>query len=231
MAYSVYIARPPIGGGYPPGTYKIGMTTETSVMDRIEALNDVGSNYPTANGANWSRHDQFEFETAEQMEAFEASMMQHLDVGFDPLGTGAMELFQSSNLEADIADATSHALKDLVELGHINPTEIARAAEASGIAPPGSAAEFADLAGLSPEVTELVLDKSTDWLFELLVAGTGIGGVAIAVWRGRRLYRWATRLWKQSEAEARKADPPRSPESSEVTLAREDYLEFRRQSK
>lgn len=50
--------------GYPPDIYKVGMTTEVDVGDRVVALNDSGSNYPTDNGANWELHEHFVFENA-----------------------------------------------------------------------------------------------------------------------------------------------------------------------
>ena len=228
MPYFVYIAKPPAGGGYPPDTFKIGMTTEGHVGDRITALNNSGSNYTTADGAEWELHQQFEFNNAEQMEAFEAAMMERLDAGTDRLGTGATELFHSSDPLEDITEAARGSFKALVEEGHLDPAEIASIAEANGIAPPGSAADFAELADLSPEAAEFVIEKSADWLFEVLMAGTTIGGVGIVVWRGQRILRWGKRLWKQSQASAQKEQAPRAAEPDQVTLALEAFRALKR---
>ena len=223
MDYSVYIAKPPVGGGYAPDIYKIGMTTEVNVGDRVAALNDLGSNYPTANGANWELHEHFVFESAEQMKAFETAMMERLNVGADPLSSGATELFRSSNPDADITQAAQAAFRDLVEGGLITPTEIANLAEANDMAPPGSANEIADVTDLSPEIADIALEKSASWLFELVMAGFSVGGIGIAVWRGQRIIGWARRLWQQSQAAARRTNAPRAPEPNSVTQARAAY--------
>jgi len=209
--------------------YKIGRTTEPDVGDRVSALNSPGSNYPTANGADWEIQEQFVFANADQMTAFESAMIERLDAGVDPLGTGATELFRSSDLDADVTQALQAALRDLVEGDYISRSEIAHLAEASDLAPPGSASEIADLAELPPELAEEALDKSVSWLFELAMMGTAVGGIGIAIWRGKRLLGWARHLWEQSKTAARKQGVMREAEPESVTHARAAFRAMKRQ--
>ncbi len=223
MPYTVYIAKPPPGGGYPQDTYKVGLTTEENVGDRVASLNDPGSNYATANGADWEVHHQFEFENAEQMEAFEAAMKERLDAGMDPLGSGATELFHSSDSEADITEAARGSYNDLANDGYIDPAEIASMAEAEGMGSLESMAGSTDLAELSPEALDVTAEASTDWIFDLLLSGTAIGGLGIAVWRGHRLLGWTKRLWQESQNAARERGGARGVEPEKVRKAIEAY--------
>lgn len=230
MAYSVYIAKPPMGGGYPPDVYKVGRTAETYVNDRISALNDGDSNYLTANDENWELHQQFEFQNTEQMQAFEAAMMKHLKTGIDPHDTGATELFRSSNLDEDIAQAARASFRDLVEAGYVDPLQIANLAETRDIAPTGSATEIADLTDLSTDALNIVFDKTSGWLLELVMAGVPIAGFGITIWRVNRISKWIKRLFKESQSEAKEIIVSRKPEPDRVAQARADFRAAKRQN-
>ncbi len=231
MAYIVYIAKPPSGGGYPPEVYKVGRTTETNVKDRISALNDGDSNYPTTNNENWELHQQVELESAEHMQAFEAAMMEHLGAGIDPHATGATELFSSSNLDEDIARAMQLSFRDLIEKGYIDPMQVADLAEANNIAPIGSATEIVDLTDLSTEALDSVYDEIARWLFELVMAGIPIVGFGITIWRVKRIYKWVKRLYRESQSEAKKNVVSREPEPDRVAQARAAYEATKRKLK
>ena len=220
MAYSVYIAKPPSGGGYPADVYKIGRTTETNVEDRISGLNDGDTNYRTINDENWELYQKFEFQNEEQMEAFEAAMMEHLNAGIDPHATGATELFRSSDLDEDVAQAVQVSFRDLVEAGYVDPTQIANLAEANGMAPPGSATEIADFVDLSAEAINEVLDETSRWLVELVLAGIPIAGFGITIWRVKRITKWIKRLYGKSQVAAKKRKISREPEPDKVAAAR-----------
>lgn len=228
MAYSVYIAKPPLGGGYPPDVYKVGRTTEAYVKDRISALNDGDSNYLTDNGENWELHQQFEFQNEEQMRAFDAAMMKHLETGIDPHATGATELFRSSSLDEDIAQAARASFRDILEAGYVAPLQIANLAETRNIAPIGSATEIAGLTGLSTEASNIVFDKTSDWLLELVMSGVPIAGFGITIWRINRISKWVKRLFKESQSEAKKSIVSRKPEPDRVAQARAAFRAARK---
>ena len=166
MPFSVYIAKPPAGGDCGPHIYKVGKTTEEDVQSRIAALNDAGSNYPTANGENWELVDHFNLANQEQMDAFESAMAAHLGTGLDPQGTGATELFESAALDADVHDAALTAVKSLAETGLVDVGAVANLAAEHGTAAAATAAAH--------------LDPSTDDLTE-----DAVNLIAELVWEGR----------------------------------------------
>ena len=222
MPFSVYIAKPPMGGGYDPKIYKIGMTTQDDVRDRVAGLNAPGSNYPTGNGEDWELYQRFEFEDAEQMKAFESAMMKHLDTGVDPLGQGATELFRSSDIDADIEQAAIHSFRDMVEAGYVDPTEVLNAEYASGM--------LADSVDLGSELLEVAPEEFAQLILKLLLAGGSVGGIFIAVWRGKRLFDWIRTQYRLSQKAARKRKIQRTKEPSSVTQARAAFQAMSRRS-
>lgn len=173
MPYSVYIAKPPAGGGYAENIYKIGKTTEPNVESRVMALNDAGSNYPTANGENWQLVDLFVFASDEQMGAFEGKMASILGAGADPKGTGATELFASASLDGDVLAAARSGIESLGGRGLLQSEH-----------------------GVS--LLEKLAELGTETLVDLLAGAVPLVGVGLAVWRGQRIYRWAQGMWQSS---------------------------------
>ena len=217
MPFSVYIAKPPTGGGYDPNIYKVGKTTEADVTSRVDALNDAGSNYPTANGENWVLVDHFEFANQEQMDAFESTMATNLGTGVDPHGTGATELFQSTALEADVQDAALAALKALVEQGLVDVATVAAlAAEHGACMSAGTAETLLASAGDLPEQT---VEEIAGLVLELLSVGVPVLGIALLVWRGKRIYSALKHQWDARTKHWKSVAPPRPAEPEEVTEA------------
>ena len=217
MPFSVYIAQPPTGGGYDPGIYKVGKTAEADVTSRVDALNDAGSNYPTANGEDWVLVDHFEFASQEQMDAFEGAMAANLETGVDPLGTGATELFESAALDADVHDAAVAAVGTLVDGGLIDVGTVAELAIEHGV--DGAAERLHAAAGdLPEEATEAIAEA----VLELLSIGVPVLGIALLMWRGKRIYRWIRDEWGRSSNRARSTAPPRPAEPPEVAKARRE---------
>ncbi|MDE2907337.1 MAG: hypothetical protein OXQ28_14780 [Acidobacteriota bacterium] len=217
MPFSVYIARPPAGGGYDPDIYKVGKSTEADVTSRVDALNDAGSNYPTANGENWELVDHFEFASQEQMDAFESAMAANLDTGVDPLGTGATELFESAALDTDVHDAALAAVGTLVEDGLIDVETVAELAVEHGV---GGAAER--LRAATGDLPEEAVEETADMVLELLSIGVPVLGIALLLWRGIRIYGWIMGEWGRASDQARSAAPPRPSEPPEVAKARRE---------
>ncbi len=230
MSFSVYIAKPPAGGGYGPLIHKVGKTTEGDVQSRVAALNDTGSNYPTDNGENWELVDHFTFANQPQMDAFEGAMAANLGAGLDPRGTGATELFESAAIDDDIREAALAAVKTLFENDLVDVGAIAGLAAKNGMAVP-------QLPSSTDDLPEEVVEEAVGWFLNLLAAGVPVVGIGLAVWRGKRIYRWIRGEWEQALKRARLKAPPRPPEPMEVTEARRDLerarkaTEFRQQSK
>ena len=219
MPFSVYIAKPPTGGGYDPDIYKIGKTTEADVQSRINALNDAGSNYPTANSENWELGDHFEFANQAQMDAFESVMAANLGTGVDPQGMGATELFQSAAFDTDVHDAALAALKTLVERGLVDIGAVAELAAEHGAPMIAGAAKLHASAG---DLSEEAVEEIADLLLELLSIGVPVLGIVLLLWRGKRIYGWFRDEWGQASDRARSTVRPRPTEPPEVTKARRE---------
>ena len=213
MQHSVYIAKPPAGGGYDRDIYKVGKTTEADVQSRIASLNDPGSNYPTANGENWELVDHFTFANRQQMDAFEGAMAENLRAGVDPHGTGATELFQSAALDESVREAALAAGKTLIENGLVDAGEVTNLAAKHGMT---GAQIDASTEGLPGEAVEEI----AAWFLELLAIGVPVVGVGLLLWRGNRIYGWFRREFEQASERARSEAPPRPMEPREVTEAR-----------
>ena len=217
MPFSVYIAKPPVGGGYGPNIYKVGKTTEEDVQSRVAALNDSGSNYPTANGENWELVDQFTLGSQEQMDAFEDAMAAGLGTGLDPQGTGATELFESAALEVDVHEAAVSGIKTLVEDGLIDVGTVARLATEHG--PDAAAAAASHLQSATGEVTADTVDLIAELVWELLPLALPALGIALALWRGKRIYGWLKGQWEHRLEHWQTAAPPRPSEPKDITEA------------
>lgn len=222
MPFSIYIAKPPTGGGYDPDVYKVGKTTEADVQSRVYALNDAGSNYPTADGENWELVHHFEFASQEQMDAFENAMALNLGTGVDPLRTGAMELFESAALDTDVHDAALAAVKTLIERGLVDVATVTELAVEHGVK---GAAER--LNAVASDLPEEALEVTADLVLELLTIGVPVLGIAILLWRGKRIYGWIRDEWERASNRARCTAPPRPAEPPEVAKARRE-LDARR---
>ena len=235
MPFSVYVAKPPAGGGYDPHIYKVGKTTEEYVQSRIAALNDAGSNYPTANAENWVLVDHFRFAHQEQMDAFESAMAANLGTGLDPLGTGATELFESAALVADVRDAARAAVKTLVENDLVDVGAVANLAAEQGTTATATAA--AQLRPSTEDLPEDAVELIVEVVLELLPVAFPALGIGLALWRGKRIYSWLRGEWEEALERARSAGPRRPMEPSEVTEARtalkqaREAMESRQQSK
>ena len=230
MPFSVYIAKPPVGGGYGPQIYKVGKTTEPDVQSRVESLNDEGSNYQTANGENWELVDHFAFENRQQMNAFDDAMAANLGTGVDPHGTGATEMFMSAALGEDVRDSALAAGKTLIDEGLVDAKAVARLAAENGIA----ATQFDASADDLPEEA---VEEIAVWFLELLAIGASVVGVGLLLWRGKRIYGWFRKEWEQASERARSEAPPRPVGPEEVAEARRalelarDETESRQQAK
>lgn len=215
MPFSVYIAKPPAGGGYAPNVYKVGKTTEEDVGSRVAALNDSGSNYPTANGENWDLIDHFSLASAEQMDGFENAMAEELGTGLDPLGTGATELFESAALEADVHDAAMAGIKTLVESGLLDVGTVASLAAEHGT--DGAMAAASALQSATGDITAAdAADLIAELVWELLplaVPGLGIG---LAVWRGKRIIGWMKGQWQQVHLQHWQTNTPRPVKPKDI---------------
>lgn len=222
MPFSIYIAKPPTGGGYDPDIYKVGKTTEADVQSRIYALNDAGSNYPTADGENWELVNHFEFASQEQMDAFENVMALNLGAGVDPLRTGATELFESAALDTDVHDAALAAVKTLVERGLIDVATVAELALEHGVE--GAAVRL----NAASDLPEEAFNATADLVLELLANGVPVLGIAILLWRGKRMYGWIRDEWRRASNRARCTAPPRPAEPPEVAKARRELELARR---
>ena len=216
MPFSVYIAKPPAGGGYDPDIHKVGKTTEADVQSRVDALNDAGSNYPTANGENWALVDHFQFASQGRMDAFESAMAANLGTGVDPLGTGATELFQSDALDAAVHDAAVAAVGTLVERGLIDVEAVAELAAEHGV---GGAAER--LHAAAGDLPGEAVEETADVVLELLSIGVPVLGIALLLWRGKRIYGWIRDEWRLASDRARSTARPRPAEPPDVAKARE----------
>ena len=225
MAFSVYVAKPPSGGGYEPHIYKVGKTSEEDVQSRIAALNDSGSNYPTANGENWELVHQFSLANHDQMDAFESAMAEGLGTGLDPIGTGATELFESATLEVDVHDAALSAIKTLVENGLLEVGAIAKLAAAHS----AEAAETATahLQSSTDGLTEDAVDLIAELVWELLPLALEALGIGLALWRGKRIYGWVKGQWEHRLEYWRTAAPTRPTEPKEVTEADQAFKRAR----
>ena len=212
MPYSVYVARPPQDGGYGQHIYKVGKTTEDNVESRIAALNDAGSNYPTASGENWELIDHFEFETQEQMDAFETAMATTLGAGVDPLGTGATELFESALLDDDVQHAAQAAAETLVRDNLVDAGAVASLAAQRGLAD-------VQLDASAEELSEEAVERVAGWLLELLVVGIPVLGIVLWWWRGNRAYRRFKQKWDEARSRTRSPRKPREPQRPEATAA------------
>lgn len=217
MPFSVYIAQPPVGGGYGRDIYKVGKTTEEDVQSRVAALNDSGSNYPTANGENWEMVDQFSLASQEQMDVFEDAMMLGLGTGVDPQGTGATELFASTALEVDVHNAALSAIKTLLENGLIDVTAVRDFAAESG--PESTGTAMAALPASMDHLTEDVVGLIAEFVWDALPWALPALGIGVAVWRGKRIYGWMKRRRKDRLEYWRATAPPRPPEPSDITEA------------
>lgn len=217
MPFSVYIAKPPVGGGYGPNIYKVGKTTEVDVQSRISALNDSGSNYPTTNGQNWELVDEFSLATEEQMDAFEGAMAAGLGTGLDPRGTGATELFESTALDLDVQDAAMSGIKALVEDGLLDLGTVTNLAAEHG----ADAVVTADLNLQSGtgDVTADTVDLIVELVWALLPLALPALGIGLALWRGKRIYRWGKRQWEHRLKYWQAAAPPRLAEPEDITEA------------
>lgn len=220
MPFSVYVAKPPADGGYGPHIYKVGKTTEGDVESRVSALNDAGSNYPTSNGEDWELVDHFEFASMEQMDAFEAAMLDNLAAGVDPMGTGATELFQSTALDEDVHQAAHAAVASLVENNLVDVGSVASLAAKHGIA----GAHVASAGDLPEEA----VDQVAAWVLDLLATGAPVLGIVLLLWRGKRVYRWLAAEWEQASDRARSAAQPRPTEPPAVTEARRGLAQARK---
>ena len=233
MPFSVYIAKPPVGGGYGPNIYKVGKTTEAEVQSRVAALNDSGSNYPTDNGENWELIDQFRLASQDQMDAFEDVMAAELGAGLDPQGTGATELFQSAALDVDVHDAALSGIKALVEEGLLDVGSVSRLAAEHGTR--GTAAATEHLNSPTGDLSQATLDVISEVVWDLLPLAFPALGIGLALWRGKRIYSWAKGQWELRLEYWRTKASPRPPEPQDVREADQAYeraraaLENRRQ--
>ena len=184
MPFSVYIASPPVGGGYGPDIYKVGKTTEEDVQSRVAALNDSGSNYSTANGENWELVDHFNLASAEQMDAFEDAMAARLGTGMDPQGTGATELFESTALEMDVHDAAVGGIRTLLEDGLLDAGTVTSLAAEHGS--DAVMAVASNLQSSTGDVTADTVDLIAELVWELLPLALPALGIGLALWRGKR---------------------------------------------
>ena len=225
MPFSVYVAKPPPDGGYEPHIYKVGKTTEEDVQSRIAALNDSGSNYLTANGENWELVDQFSLANQDQMDAFESAVAEEIGTGLDPMGTGATELFESAALEVDVHDAALSAIKTLVEIGLLEVGAIAKLAAAHGAE--AAATATAHLQSSTDGLTEDAVDLIAELVWELLPLALPALGIALALWRGKRIYSWVKGQWEHRLEYWRTAAPPRPPEPKDVTEADQAFKRAR----
>ena len=217
MPFSVYIAKPPLGGGYDPNIYKVGKTTDVDVQSRVAALNDSGSNYPTADGENWELIDQFSLASQDQMDAFEDAMASELGTGSDPLGTGATELFESAALDVDVHDAALWGIKTLVEMGLLDIESVTCLAAEHGLEAAATAA--AHLSASPTGLTEDALDLSAEIIWELLPFAFPALGIGLALWRGKRIYNWMKGQWEHRLEYWRTNASPRPTEPQDVTEA------------
>lgn len=221
MPFSVYIAKPSTGAGYDPNIYKVGKTTEADAQSRVDALNDAGSNYPTVNGENWVLVDHFKFANQEQMDAFETAMAANLGTGVDPQGAGATELFESAAIDADVHDAALAAVQALVEQGLIDVATVAAlAAEHGAHISAGATEALLASAGDLPEET---VEEIADLVLELLSVGVAVLGIALLVWRGKRIYSALKDQWDARTKHWKSVAPPRPAEPEEVTEADEAF--------
>ena len=225
MPFSVYIAKPPAGGGYEPHIYKVGKTTEESVESRIAALNDSGSNYPTANSENWVLIDHFSLANQGQMDAFESVLAEELGAGLDPQGTGATELFQSAALEVDVHEAALTAIKTLVENGLVDVGAVANLAVEHGAEAAATAA--AHIQSSTDSLTEDAADVIAELVWELLPLALPALGIGLALWRGKRIYGWVKGQWEHRLEYWRNAAPPRPTEPKDVTEADQAFKRAR----
>ena len=223
MPFSVYIAKPPVGGGYGPNIYKLGKTTEEDVQSRVAALNDSGSNYPTANGENWELVDQFSLASPEHMGAFEDAMAAELGAGLDPQGTGATELFESAALDADVHDAALSGIKGLVETGLLDVGSVTSLAAEHGTQAAAAATEH--LNPSTGELTEDAVDLVAEMVWELLPWALSFSalGIGLALWRGKRIYSWVKGEWEHRLGYWRTNAPPRPTEPQDVTEADQPF--------
>ena len=217
MPFSVYIARPPVGGGYGPDIYKVGKTTEEDVHSRVAALNDSGSNYPTANGENWELVDQFSLASAEQMDTFEHAMAEGLATGLDPQGTGATELFESTALEVDVHDAAMAGIKALVEDGLLDVGTVTSLAAEHG--PDAAVTAASHLQPATGNVTADTVDLIAELVWELLPLALPALGIGLALWRGKRIYGWVKGQWQHRLEHWRTTAPPRPDEPTDIREA------------
>ena len=221
MPFSVYIAKPPAGGGYGPHIYKVGKTTEEDIESRVSALNDAGANYPTSNGENWELVDHFEFASQEQMDTFETAMVENLAAGLDPKGTGAMELFRSTTLHEDVDEAAQAAAASLVEHNLVDVGSVFNLAAKHGIA-------GAQLDASTGDLPEEAVEQAAGWLLELLAIGVPVLGIGLLLWRGKRVYQWLAGEWEQASNRARSAAQTRPTEPPAVTHARRELEQARK---